>query len=188
MRLFVALPLAATVAGPLDDALIAFRAAAPELRWIEAARWHLTLKFIGPGDPTLVDRLTAALDAVAATHRPFSLQLAALGVFPNFRRAHVVCIGVAPEARLELLQHDLEVACAARVGAELSGRPFRPHVTLARVPAPLPLDRARALARAARRVAFSATQEVAALSLFDSAGDRSGATYHRLHTACFGGR
>ena len=41
-------------------------------------------------------------------------------------------MGVAQEPRLELLHHDVEVACG-QLGVETEGRPFRPHLTLARV-------------------------------------------------------
>ena len=40
-------------------------------------------------------------------------------------------MGVDPEPRLELLHHDVEVACA-KLGYELDGRPFRPHLTIGR--------------------------------------------------------
>jgi 2'-5' RNA ligase len=105
-----------------------------------------------------------------------------VGAFPNFRRARVVWIGVEHEPRLELLHHELELACHD-LGYELEGRPFRPHITLARVRSPLPLERARPFARAARDVAFTATQEVAALTLFGSTLAPAGARYRRLHAA-----
>ena len=66
--------------------------------------------------------------------------LQGIGAFPNFRRARVVWIGVEQEPRLELLHHDLELACEQE-GFEVEGRPFRPHITLARVRVPLPIER-----------------------------------------------
>jgi 2'-5' RNA ligase len=131
-------------------------------------------------------RLADAADAVAARHRPFEMTLGGVGAFPTFRRAHVVWMGIASEPRLELLHHDLEVACGD-AGFEVEGRPFRPHITLARVRAPLPLDRARPFARAARRVAFAASGAVHALGLLESTLDSSGARYRRVHAATLGG-
>ena len=81
---------------------------------------------------------------------------------------------------------DLEVACAD-LGYQVEGRAFRPHITLARVRTPLPLARARPLARAARCVAFAATSRVARLTLFESTPG-TGAHYRRVHAATLGGR
>jgi 2'-5' RNA ligase len=115
------------------------------------------------------------------------MSLGGFGAFPNFRRARVLWLGVEGDARLELLHHDVELACEA-AGVPVEGRPFRPHVTLGRIRSPIAVERARALARAARGVPFSATQHVAAITLFDSVLAPAGARYRRLHAAPLGGR
>lgn len=171
----------------MDDAIAPLHDLALPLRWVAPDKRHLTLKFIGDATDAQVEGVGAAMDRVAARHRPFGMTLAGIGAFPNFRRARVVWIGVEAEAKLELLHHDLEIACAD-AGTEVEGRPFRPHVTLARVPGALDAEQVRALARASRRIAFSATQDVTAITLFDSVPGPSGARYRRLHTATFGGR
>jgi 2'-5' RNA ligase len=171
----------------MDAAILALHALEGRYAWTAPEKRHLTLKFIGEGTDAQVRSIVAAMDHVAARHRPFDMTLGGIGAFPNFRRARVVWIGVEPEPRLELLHHDLEVACAD-AGVEVEGRPFRPHVTLARLRATPDVDQARALARAARRIAFSATQDVAAITLFDSVPAATGSRYHRLHTARLGGR
>ena len=112
--------------------------------------------------------------------------LGGVGAFPNFRRARVVWIGVATDPRLELLHHDLEVACG-EAGFEVEGRPFRPHITLARVRTPLMLDQVKPFARAARRVAYAASDEVRALGLLESTLGSSAAGYRRVHAAPLGG-
>ena len=187
MRLFVAIDLSAALLAALDEAITPLRTLEPALAWTRAGQRHLTLKFVGDGDDTLVPRLAAAMDAAAALHRPFAMQLGGLGAFPGFRRARVLWIGVEGEPRLELLHHDLEVA-AADVGVEVEGRPFRPHVTLARMREVPELERARALARVARRIPFSATEDVAAITLYDSVLAPTGSRYRRVHTASLGGR
>lgn len=187
MRLFLALELAPELLAALEQAVAPLRALEPRIAWVDPARRHLTLRFIGEGDEALAGRLASAIDGVAGRHRPFAMRLGGLGAFPNFRRARVLWIGVDGEPRLELLHHDLELACE-EAGVELEGRPFRPHVTLARVRTPLDAEHARALARAARGIPFSATQEVAAITLFDSVLAPTGARYRRLHAAPLGGR
>jgi 2'-5' RNA ligase len=110
-----------------------------------------------------------------------------VGAFPNFRRARVVWIGVEQEPRLELLHHDLELACE-QAGFEVEGRPFRPHITLRAVRAPLPVERARALARVARTVRMKAMVPVERITLFESTLAPTGARYRRIHAASLGGR
>jgi 2'-5' RNA ligase len=171
----------------LDAASERLREVAPDLAWVPAPKRHLTLKFVGEVADGALAELVAVTDAVTATHRPFETSLRGIGAFPNFRRARVVWAGVEAEPRLELLHHDLELGCLG-VGVEVEGRPFRPHVTVARVRAPLALEGARALARAARKVAFSASQDVMELCLFESVPTPAGTHYRRVHAATLGGR
>jgi RNA 2',3'-cyclic 3'-phosphodiesterase len=188
MRLFLALELPPATAEGIVAAVAPLHSdPAPAISWVPAPRLHLTLKFLGDGDESRVAALVEAASHVAARHRPFEMELAAVGAFPNFRRPRIIWMGVESEPRLELLHHDVEVA-AADVGYEVEGRPFRPHVTLARVRDPMSLEQARHLARAARTIAFAATTLVDRLTLFDSATAGSGAHYRRLHAATLGGR
>lgn len=187
MRLFLALELPPAAAEEIAAATAPLRDAEPALAWVPVHKLHLTLKFLGDGDDGRVTALSEAMDRVAGQHRAFEMTVAGAGAFPNFRRPRVVWMGVDGEPRLEFLHHDVEIA-AEKVGYELEGRPFRPHITLARVRAPLPAERLRSLARVARRLDHSSTAYVDRLTLFDSVTGDSGAHYRRLHAATLGGR
>jgi len=187
MRLFLAIELADDVQDLLDAATASLRAEAPELAWLDREKRHLTLKFLGDVDAQSLAGLADAADRAAARHSAMEMSVHEVGAFPNFRRARVVWIGVEQERRLELLHHDLELACeSARF--EVEGRPFRPHITLARVRNPLPADRMKAFARVARWVRVRATVPVERITLFESTLAPSGARYRRLHSAILGGR
>lgn len=187
MRLFFAIELAGDVQDLLDAATASLRAEAPELAWLDREKRHLTLKFLGDVDEQSLPGLVDAADRVARAHGAMEMSVHDVGAFPNFRRARVVWIGVEQEARLELLHHDLELACAEG-GFEIEGRPFRPHVTLARVRVPLPVERLRAFARTARSVRMQATVHVERIILFESTLAPNGARYRRIHAAPLGGR
>jgi RNA 2',3'-cyclic 3'-phosphodiesterase len=187
MRLFFAIELGDTLLDLLDDTMAPLRAEAPELAWVGREHRHLTLKFLGDVKDDDVPRLVAAAERAAARHVPIEMTVREVGAFPNFRRARVVWIGVEQEPRLELLHHDLELACEQE-GFEVEGRPFRPHVTLARVRSPLPVDRLRRFARLARSVRMAATVRVEWITLFESTLAPSGARYRRVHAAPLGGR
>lgn len=186
MRLFLALELAPDLLDSLESAIAPLRAEAPELAWVPPHKRHLTLKFLGDVPEQRLAQIIAFTNDVARQHRPFSMSCGGVGAFPNFRRARVVWFGVAYEARLELLHHDLEIAGETE-GFEIEGRAFRPHVTLARVRSPMKVEESRRLAGAARKIDFSATQHVAEITLFESTLTQAGATYRRLHAATLGG-
>jgi RNA 2',3'-cyclic 3'-phosphodiesterase len=186
VRLFFAIELDPAVRVALDHAVAPLRAGEPGLAWVRAEKLHLTMKFLGDVSEGDVEGLALAAGAVAARHRPFELTLGGVGAFPNFRRARVVWMGVESEPRLELLHHDLELACS-EAGFEVEGRPFRPHITLGRVRDPLTLDRARPFARAARRVAYAASDEVRALALLQSVHGSAEPGYRRVFAAPLGG-
>jgi RNA 2',3'-cyclic 3'-phosphodiesterase len=187
VRLFFAIELGDALLDRLEETTALLRAEAPELAWIARERRHLTLKFLGDVDEGAAAKLIEAADRAVARHQPLEMSVREVGAFPNFRRARVVWIGVEQEPRLELLHHDLELACE-QVGFEVEGRPFRPHITLARVRAPLPVERMRALARVARTVRMRAMVPVEQITLFESTLAPAGARYRRIHAASLGGR
>lgn len=187
MRLFLAIELEDHVREALERAVAPLRALEPSLGWSAPGRRHLTLRFLGEQDAAGAARIAAAMDRAAARSAPFEMRLAGLGAFPSLRRARVIWSGVERGPKLELLHHDLELALQGE-GFELEARPFRPHVTVARVRTPLPAERARPLARAVRGVHFSAAQMVPEMILFQSTLASSGARYRREHAATLGGR
>ena len=105
------------------------------MKWVGEPKIHLTLKFIGTMSEEFVPQLTDAIEQAARTHAAPIVNVRTVGAFPALRRPRIIWMGVEPEPRLELLQHDVEVACAT-LGYELDGRPFRPHLTLGRVQSP----------------------------------------------------
>ena len=154
MRLFIAINFPDAVRESLYAAMEPLRAAAPTARWVDPDRIHLTMKFLGEQPERSVPGLLDVLQEVAARYDPIPLGLGGLNAFPNLRAPRVVWIGVQADPKLELLQHDLERACAA-LGHDTEARTFRPHVTLARVE-PRAIDPSR-LAVAARAVAYDAS-------------------------------
>jgi 2'-5' RNA ligase len=187
MRLFFAIELGESLLDLLERETTALVAEAPELSWTTREKRHLTLKFLGDVPDDAVPPLVEAAQWAAGRHQPLEMTIREVGAFPNFRRARVVWLGVEQDPRLELLHHDLEIACE-QAGFEVEGRPFRPHITLARVRSPLPVERARELARVARTVRLRATEQVEGITLYQSILAPSGAQYRRMHVATLGGR
>lgn len=182
MRLFLAINLPADVRRDIVAATSAMRDCAPELGWVDETRLHLTLKFLDDQPPATADALKMATARVAERHRELNMHLGGIGAFPNFRRSRIVWMGVEQDPRLELLHHDIEVACEA-LGFDVDGRPFHPHLTLARVKHPLPDERVRALTDAAREVDYGVDVAVQSLDLMSSQLGPGGSQYSTIASA-----
>lgn len=185
MRLFLAINLPSAVIGDIDRHVAPLRDTAPALRWVPPEKWHLTVRFIGEEPLERVAPIRDALDAATRKHGDAPLTLGGIGAFPNFRRARVVWLGVAPDPKLEMLHHDIETACVAS-GMEPEGRPFRPHVTLARVPEGTGEPVLRALSRAARAVRYSEVIGGGTVDLMASELAPDGPRYRVLHSSPLG--
>ena len=181
MRLFLAINLEPDLRRAIVDVTAPLRTAAPSLGWIGEARLHLTLKFLGEQPEDIVAPLSDSMRQVAQRHRQFSMELGEIGAFPNFRRPRVVWMGIGREPRLELLHHDLELACETH-GLELEGRAFRPHLTLARVKDRTAQEELRRLSRASKTVDFEEESPVTSIDLMRSTLGAA-ATYECLHAA-----
>lgn len=181
-RLFLAINLPPDVRLEVVAATAALRDAAPELSWIRGPHLHLTLKFLGEVDAIRLAEVQAVVSGVAGKHRELVVGLGGIGAFPNFRRARVVWMGIDHEPRLELLHHDLEVACES-LGFEIEGRAFRPHLTLARVKDALPEDRLRELSRLGKRIDYRAEFIARSVDLMESELSRTGPVYTTVVSA-----
>jgi len=184
VRLFLAINLPMDVQRDVARATEDLRAAVPQVSWIREPLIHMTLKFLGEQLDEMVDRFEPVLAGIASRHRELVMDLHQVGAFPNLRRPRVVWMGIAPEARLELLHHDVEVVCE-ELGFELEGRAFHPHVTLARVKRPLDQPATRTLARAAKAVDFRADVVVRSIDLMRSELLPTGPRYTTLVSAPF---
>lgn len=182
MRLFLAINLPPEVRREIDAATAALRDCAPDVAWITETRLHLTLKFLGEQPESRVPEIQGAMAAVASRHRELAMTLGGVGAFPNFRRARIVWLGVEQDPRLELLHHDLEVACD-KLGFEVEGRAFRPHLTLARIKQALSEEQLRVLSRVAKKTEYRTDFIVRSFDLMHSTLGPSGPAYSTVVSA-----
>jgi RNA 2',3'-cyclic 3'-phosphodiesterase len=182
MRLFFAINFPPLLRQELHDLSTDLRRAAPSISWVPQERLHLTVRFLGATGEESVDALRTAADEVAGRFAAFPISLGSAGAFPNLRRPRVVWIGVAPDPKLELLHHELELGLQA-LGYETEGRPFRPHVTVGRSrgrETEVELARLRAAAGTTNLTLESA---VNALDLMQSTPSSPEIGYRCLHSA-----
>ncbi|MFN2572563.1 MAG: RNA 2',3'-cyclic phosphodiesterase [Gemmatimonadales bacterium] len=148
-------------------------------KWVRAENIHLSLKFLGEVADTRESQLCNALRRAAGGRdesRPLTLQITGFGVFPDYRRPHVVWAGVTPEPALELLQHTVAQTFAP-LGFPTEARTFRPHVTLARAGRDARPRTFLGVEEALRDIAFDETITVADAELMASTLQPGGPVY-----------
>ncbi|MDQ6637921.1 MAG: RNA 2',3'-cyclic phosphodiesterase [Candidatus Dormibacteraeota bacterium] len=114
----------------LASFLAAAREAMPGFRWVEPPNLHVTLRFLGYLEQTMVARLVTELSRIRA--QPFELGVSGLGKFGGTGLARVVWLGVGRGAQ-PLIELAAQVEDACRLaGLPPADRQFRAHLTLAR--------------------------------------------------------
>jgi len=132
-RLFIAAELPQAVKTALVAAQERLRRGRPPIRWVAPDAMHLTLRFLGDTSSEQIPAIEQAMRGALAGHTAMTLQLTAIGAFPNAMRPSVVWAGVGgATGALERAQTDLEAGLAA-IGIARETRPFHPHLTLGRV-------------------------------------------------------
>jgi 2'-5' RNA ligase len=184
VRLFVAVELAPE----LVSALAAFSGAlrrrahrlAPDARigWVDPAQLHITSRFIGEVDDKKAANVAGALlDPLAAA--PFDISMQGAGAFPDRGAPRVLWAGIADGGEgLASIETEVSARLSA-CGIPREDRPYRPHVTLARVREAAGL-RSSALFEGMSQERFG-TSRVEAITLFQSRTSPKGAVYTPLH-------
>ena len=112
-------------------------------RAVPVRNLHVTLRFIGPAGRVGRDRIAASLDE-ADLGGPFPVRIGRLGAFPKLRKATVAWAALERDGgRVARLAGVVDEAVAA-AGFGHEERPFRAHLTLARIRPPRDLRRAAA--------------------------------------------
>lgn len=133
MRAFVAIPLTAEVRDRVDLLQREWRTELPSARWVRPESVHLTLRFLGETSDGKADALARRLEKGLGDTRPFGLRFRGVGCFPSPRRARVVWVGLdEPPPPLFAAQKVVERAARA-TGFPEEARPFRAHLTIARI-------------------------------------------------------
>jgi RNA 2',3'-cyclic 3'-phosphodiesterase len=104
-----------------------------DIRWVRPEGIHLTLKFFGDIFATDVANIASVAEKATEKERPFSLAIGGAGVFPDPHRPRVLWLGMNGDVeRLLVFQKGLDQSLHES-GFLREERPFRPHLTVARI-------------------------------------------------------
>jgi RNA 2',3'-cyclic 3'-phosphodiesterase len=140
LRLFTGIDLPEDIHDKLERLLVRLRPTA-HLIWTPVYNLHITTKFIGPWPEEDLEKLTSALRSILPPST-ISISIRGVGWFPNPHNPRVFWAGVIGGAALAELAKRTEDALEP-LGLAREQRAFSPHLTLARIRQPVPLQAMR---------------------------------------------
>jgi len=177
LRAFVAIELPASIREALAREQARFRTLSTDARWTRPEGIHLTLKFLGN---ISAQREAEVKDALGRLERfeTFSVRVQGFGFFPNGKSPRVFWAGLEAPPDLARLAAQVESAME-RLGFPPEGRPFKPHLTLARFKTSRPQRELERLVAASGKPTLGSF-EVSEFFLWESRLLRGGAEYHKV--------
>jgi len=137
MRLFAGIDLPSPVIAELEELVRRLRTTA-RIKWSPPANLHITTRFIGEWPEERLAELKGTLAGLPA-HPPIEIHVRKLGFFPNPHAPRVFWAGVEASKDLAELAAGTDRALVP-LGLEPEGRPFSPHLTLARIKERVPMQ------------------------------------------------
>ncbi len=185
VRTFVAIELSDLVKVKLAQLQTSLkRATACPVKWVEPEGIHLTLCFLGELSLAQIEIVKGVIARISMRFAPLQLETSRLGAFPSILHPQTLWMGLTGElAALTELHRQLEANLCV-VGYQPESRPFKPHLTIARVQSEATPAARRGLGEALSRLdAVSLPVGVLELTLMKSTLNPAGAVYTRLYRA-----
>ena len=168
IRLFAAL----AVPDEIGEGLLRCQTGVEGANWRPLEALHITLRFFGELPEDQAEDLDVELSRVAGA--PMDISLSGAGAFGEGDKIDAIWAGVAENERLRVLAGRCEAA-ARRAGLKPDGRKYHPHVTLAYLRRPDPLEVAAWIQ--SHSLLKSPTFRVASFGLYSSVQTSEGSRY-----------
>ncbi|RKU26143.1 RNA 2',3'-cyclic phosphodiesterase [Candidatus Poribacteria bacterium] len=139
VRCFVAIEIPAPIQALLKPIQTRLQSEARKASWTKPGNIHLTLKFLGDVHTEAVDAINEAVQNVAVTQKPFSIELGGIGAFPTLARPRVIWVGVRHGASTVSSLAKIVNRQLKHLGFPTDNR-FHPHLTLGRLRTPVNLE------------------------------------------------
>lgn len=183
MRTFIAVELSKGTISELKRVISELNISGANIKWIKPDTLHLTLKFLGDIPEEMVPVISRKLKQLAEETDPFDLSIKGIGVFPEWRNARVIWVGIEKGAEeLSALASRVEEAMAS-AGFPRDKRKFLPHITVGRMRSAKNMDKLQETARALEVEEISTP--IAALTFFRSELTRTGAIHTPIEIVDF---
>lgn len=178
MRTFIAIELPAEIKKQLGDIARQLRRSNVHAGWVKPDNLHLTLKFLGNVDNTLLSLLAEQIDQLALQQGSFGARLDGLRFFPSPQRPRILYAAIKEPLPFKQLAQQLDQLLAS-LGFAPEQR-FHPHITLARINSSKDLEKLQQLTD---KLPLQNYFTVNAVSLFGSELHADGARHQLLQRA-----
>ncbi|MGB9692570.1 MAG: RNA 2',3'-cyclic phosphodiesterase [Candidatus Sumerlaeaceae bacterium] len=101
--------------------------------WVKAESLHLTLAFLGSTPVSKINEIEHIMRAAGKGMAPLSLRVGGLSLFPTVKNPRVIALHLHGDLIGLQRVHESLTVRLAEAGYPTDSRPFRPHVTLARI-------------------------------------------------------
>ena len=133
IRVFLAIELSSDVRKKLSELQQQLRKTLPPINWVRPESIHLTLKFLGYVEPSIISQLLSVLKPIGKKQHVFSIDVHGLGVFPQVKHPRIFWIGLTGNTQaLQELVLEIEAALEP-LGFPPEEKAYHPHLTLARI-------------------------------------------------------
>lgn len=185
MRAFFCVPIPRALRSPIDVLAQGLRSkTSMHASWVQPENYHVTLRFLGDVDASLMIPLESLCQDLCKTLVPFACHFDRVGAFPNADRARVIWVGAESPLPFRTLSNALSDGLDALDFPRARSESLV-HVTLARIKDHPDPSLPRLLMDATPTKAMSMT--VDRIVLMESVLARKGAVYSPLFTARFQG-
>jgi len=103
-----------------------------DLKLVDPENIHITLKFLGDTEETLISEIEKIMNNAVKETKPFNIQLKGTGVFPNQNYIKVVWVGIEHGDPIASIANEIDEKLS-KLGFKKEERAFSPHLTIARV-------------------------------------------------------
>lgn len=179
MRLFAGIALDRQRQAQFSELARKLRTAGFDARYVPEEKYHITLAYLGPVDPALLEPVQSALQMAAASSSPFALEFDRIGGFPDAHRSRVAWAGCPQRSAAFDALCDTVRRALCTLGFTFPDEGI-PHVTLARTRAPASLPTTADLP--------AVTVDAGAITLFEVVREKQTSRYERLVTIPLGPR
>lgn len=131
-RLFLALEIPDSVLERIIEVRDSVYGGGGGIRWEPKEKLHITLKFLGDTDNSIIPSLEKSISSVLEGKNSFGLVLSRFGMFYRDKKPAILWLGTNKNLALQELFLELDNAVSA-FGFKKEEREFKPHLTLLRI-------------------------------------------------------
>lgn len=130
-RVFIGIPVNQKAQQQINKLLNPYQRSEQGIKWVPGENRHLTLTFFGERSDWEIENLVRSMDGAYHPRKAFQTGTATLARFPDSMGNIIALVFEADAYLTRLFQVSKDLMKASRLGSDL--KPFRPHITLARI-------------------------------------------------------